>query len=633
MPDFLVASRRGETTHSRRLRLVLAGCLALLSAAAPPAAAVGPPSDRVLYEDGHDGRMLLGGEWLHRLDTADQGLALGFATDPSTDGWRPVRVPHVWNAGDDSPESQRGTVGWYRRDFTLPRDRRSGNFKLRFESINYRATVFLNGREIGSHETAKIPFELPASGLDRDGVNRLVIRVDSRRSDTDLPPMRDSELTGLPGGGWWNYGGLTREVYLTRFDEVDIEDLLVRPELECPSCDADVLVRARLHNPGRVRRKVRFSARVGGMSIDPKVVTVSAGRSRMVSARVTIRNPRLWQLSRPSLYTARAEVSRSGRTLAGWTTRVGVRSFRVDEGGRLLLNGRPVRLRGASIHEDDPAVGSALSPGKREAIFKDLRDLGANFTRAHYPLHPHFLEMADEEGVLVWDQIPFYRLREETIQIRSVRDKGLRYLRDTVRRDQNHASVLAFSVANELSREPGPGQTAYLAAAVRLLEREDPTRLTAVDIAGYPSVRLVRPYRQFDALGTNAYFGWYPGPHGSVLNREVLGPYLDQLHEYYPRQALFVTEFGAEANREGPADEKGTFAFQADLIDYHLRIYDRKRAFLNGALAWILRDFKVRPGWDGYNDKPTPPYNKKGLIDQRGNRKPAFEVARRNFRR
>jgi beta-glucuronidase len=621
----------GDPFSRSCLRLLVAGCLALLALPAPAGAADGL-SDKPLYRDGQEGRLLVGGTWLFRRDAEDQGLAAGFATNPAKDGWSEIRVPFAWNAGDDSPESQRGGVAWYRKDFRVPAELRGRSFVVRFESVNYRATVFLNGRELGSHEGASIPFELPASGLDRTGVNRLVVRTDSRRSDTDLPPMSDSEVTGLPGGGWWNYGGLLREVYLRSFDSVDVEQLLARPQLDCRSCDAGVLVRATLRNATRRRVKVRFEARVGGQAIEPRTVSIAGGRTREVRAKLTLRDPKLWELGRPYLYPVRAEVSRKGRTLSAYSTHVGVRSFDVDPTGRLLLNDRRVRLRGASLHEDDPAVGAALTPRKLAALFADLEALGANFTRAHYPLNPQLLEMADRRGVLVWDQVPLYRIRESTMVLRSVRDKGVRYLRDTIARDQNHASVLAFSVANELSRTPGPGQTAYLAAAVKVIEREDPTRLTAIDIAGYPSVRLVRQYRQFDALGTNAYFGWYPGPSGSVLNREVLGPYLDQLHEYYPRQGLFVTEFGAEANRDGPADEKGTFAYQSGLVAYHLGVYDSK-SFINGALVWLLRDFKVRPGWDGYNDKPEPPYNKKGLIDQRGVRKPAFFVAARNFKR
>ena len=208
--------------------------------------------------------------------------------------------------------------------------------------------------------------------------------------------------------------------------------------------------------------------------------------------------------------------------------------------------------------------------------------------------------------------------------------KGLAYLESMIRRDSNHPSVIAWSVANELPREPGPGQLKYGKAAVRRAHALDPTRLAAIDIAGYPSVRLVSLYREFDALGTNSYFGWYPGPSGSVLNRAVLGPYLDQLHEYYPSKAIFVTEFGAEANRDGPATEKGTFGYQTEFTRYHLETYDSK-PWLSGAIAWILQDFKVRPGWEGGNANPSPPYNKKGLVDENGVRKPVFAEAKRMF--
>ena len=610
--------------------------VALLAAAAlagvAPAHAADTPRDTVLYEDGHVGRQLLGGDWLLRLDPEDQGLAQGFQNQVTTDGWRTVTVPNAWNAGDDSPESQRGTVAWYRKDFQLAEGRRSGSFRFRFESVNYRATVWLNGRLVGSHEGAYVPFEVPARAISRTGVNRLVVRVDSRRSDTDVPPMRESEVTGLPGGGWWNYGGLLREVYLRRYDRVDLEQLHVRPELACARCDARVLITARLRNDPGGRRKARLRVSIGGRRVESRPVSLPSGRTREVTEAVTIENPRLWSTSRPALYGVRAEVTASGRTLSAQRTHVGIRRIEVDENGRVLLNGRRIVFRGASLHEDHPQLGAALTPGVRRRIFADLLRLNANVTRAHYPLHPHFLELADRHGVMVWDQIPVYRMRETLLAQRSVRAKGLDHVEAMVRRDWNHPSVLAWSIGNELARDVEPGQERYIRDALARIERLDGTRLSAIDVAGYPSVRLRPIYRLFDALGVNSYFGWYPGPVGSVLNREVLGPYLDQLHAYYRRQALFVTEFGAEANRDGPVDEKGSFAFQTELLRYHLSVYD-SRPFVNGAIAWVLQDFKVRPGWDGYNRKPSPPFNKKGLVDEGFGRKPAFEVVARAFRR
>jgi beta-glucuronidase len=622
---------------SRPATRLLLACLAGLAAAATAAAPAGAaprsaqaPSDKLLYQDGHSGRFLLDGTWYFRLDPADQGLAQGLPRQTSLLGWSPVQVPHAWNATDLSDASQRGTVGWYRRDFRLPSGSRRLSWVLRFESVNYRTTVFLNGRQIGRNAGAYVPFEVPASTVKRGGVNRLVIRVDNRRTDTDLPPAREQD-DGTPGGGWWNYGGLLREVYLRRFDRVDIQNLLARPLLPCRSCDATVLVRATLANPGGGRKKVRLRATVGGALVRFPEATIGSRGTRVVQGRVKIRDPRLWEPGNPELYRVRAVATINNRAVSSYATHIGIRSFKVNGRGRLLLNGRPLMMRGASIHEDNPEVGAALSSGQRDLTWSLLRELGATITRAHYPLHPQFLEAADRDGILVWDQIPFYRLLEETIKLKSVRDKGLSYLRDTILRDQNHASVLTWSIANELPSRPTFGQERYIAAASRLIRQMDPTRLSAIDIAGYPQVPPIGVFRQLDAIGVNSYFGWYPGPGGTVGERTGLAPYLDQVHDFYPGQAVFVTEFGAEANRSGAIDEKGTFEFQRDLMQFHISTYDTK-PFVNGAIAWILRDFRVRPGWDGGNPKPSPPVNAKGLTDEFGVKKPAFDETRRLYR-
>jgi hypothetical protein len=332
--------------------------------------------------------------------------------------------------------------------------------------------------------------------------------------------------------------------------------------------------------------------------------------------------------------------SLGGRAAASYETHVGIRSLRVNRQGRMLLNGRPVALRGAAMHEDVPGVGAALRPEHRVQNFALLQELGATITRSHYPLHPHTLEMADRAGVLVWDEIPFTRegfafasgdqlKADAALRLRTVRQKGLRFLEAMIRRDQNHPSVYAWSIGNEFESRPGPAQQRYIRAATRTVDRLDPTRLSALAIAGYPQLPAFRIYRELDALGYNLYFGWYVGTAGGLTERDRLAPFLDQLHRYYPSKALFVTEFGAEANRPGPIDEKGSFAFQSDLLEHHLDAYDSK-PFLNGAIVWILRDFRVQPGWKGGNPKPEPPWNHKGLVDRNGNRKPAFaEVARR----
>ena len=164
--------------------------------------------------------------------------------------------------------------------------------------------------------------------------------------------------------------------------------------------------------------------------------------------------------------------------------------------------------------------------------------------------------------------------------------------------------MLLWSIANELSSRPGPTQASYIKNAVRQAKALDPSRPVGLAVAGYPAVGCQnKAYAPLDVIGINEYFGWYPGPQGSIFDRTRLSAYLDQLRACYPRQALMITEFGAEANRDGPVEEKGTWAFQQDFVNFHLGVYAQK-PWLSGALYWALNEFRVRPAWEGGNPRP-----------------------------
>ena len=614
-------------------RVFLAICTAaVLAAWASPALAqtITTPAPGGLYASGHTGRYMLDGPWFFRLDRAGVGQSRGYArASQSLTGWTQVSVPFAWNATDESPTSMRGTIGWYRKDFRVPRVSKGSSWIVRFESVNYRSSVYLNGHLLGRHEGGYIPFEYDLSRYLERGTNSLVVRADSRRNLETLPVLKTLS-NGLPSGGWWNYGGILREVYLRRVNKVDLQELLARPLLPCRSCAASVLVRATVRNMTSKKQKVSVRASVGSQRAHLPSVTLAPHQTREIATKVGIRSPRLWEPGSPELYQVSAAAVVGGREGSGWSAQIGIRSIRVNRSGRVLLNGLPVTLRGASFHEEELSVGAALTPQMRSAIWQTLRGIDATFTRAHYPLHPWFLEQADRDGILVWDQIPMYQTPNSITAKSAVRAKALRYLAATVERDENHPSVLAWAIGNEMPTRVGSGQQRYIRDAATMLHRIDPTRLRALDYAGYPSALPSSTYHVLDALGVNCYFGWYPGPGGQIDDRALLGPFLDQVHRYYPSKALFVTEFGAEANRVGPIDEKGTYSFQRQLVEDHLATYD-SRPFVNGALVWALRDFRVRPDWDGGNPKPMSPLNQKGIADQNGNPKPAYAAVKRMF--
>jgi beta-glucuronidase len=172
---------------------------------------------------------------------------------------------------------------------------------------------------------------------------------------------------------------------------------------------------------------------------------------------------------------------------------------------------------------------------------------------------------------------------------------------------------------------------AYIKDATTAIKRLDNSRPIALAINGYPGAGCQPGYKSLQVLGLNEYFGWYVGPDGQIADQSLLSEFLDQMRRCYPGKALFVTEFGAEANRSGPREEKGSFEFQQDFINFHLNVMNSK-PWLSGALYWALQEFKVRPNWDGGNPRPNSPLHEKGVITYNGAFKPGYYDLQAQFR-
>jgi beta-glucuronidase len=612
-----------------RLRGAVLLLVLTVLAGAAPAHAASPPSHKTLYADGPQGRYVLYGTWLFRIDTAGVGLSRHWERGRSTAGWKRVTVPNVWNLGDASNASMIGGVGWYRRDFTLPSSSSALEWAVRFESVNYRAKVWLNGHIVGDNTGAFVPFEFRLNTLKRKGVNRLVVRVDSRHGTTDFP-VGGLTSTGTPTGGWWNYSGIQREVYLQRIDTLAWGDVQVRPVLPCSRCAARIDAQVSLVNATGRAQRVSVTGTYGGRALRLGTKWIAAEDGQTFTGRLRIAHPLLWSPASPHLYPVHLTVRAHARQVAGYDLHSGIRSIKVVN-GRLMLNGSYLNLRGVGLHEDSKAQGFAIDDARRAELLKAAKDLGATVIRTHYPLAPYTHELADRLGLFIWSEIPVYHVSSIGLAHRSVRDAAVRLLTRNIETNQNHPSVLLWSIGNELPSRPTQSQRIYIRDAVRTAHRLDPTRPVGLAYAGYTSVGCQPAYAPLDVLGVNDYFGWYVGPGGQIFDRTKLPAYLDSVRACYPRQAIFVTEFGAEANRDGPPEEKGSYAYQQDFVNYHLGVFATK-PWLSGALYWALNEFWVRPGWDGGDPRPQPPVFQKGLISYDGVRKPAFADVQRWYR-
>ena len=587
-------------------------------------------------QDGPGGRYQIGGEWLFRRDTADEGVLRRFYNQKGRGGWSSVTVPHAWNAQDESFESMAGDIVWYRKDFRLPSNSKALDWIVRFQNVRYHAEVWLNGRPIGEHHGAYLPWELKLNGL-RKGVNRLVLRVDNRRFEDDLPPAQFDEMQQLPAGGWWNYGGMLGEAYLRRVNRVDMEEVEVRPTLPCRNCSARVDFRVKLRNHHNRAQRVRVTGTYGGQRFSLSTKRVAPGRFVEARGRITVANPRLWSPPDPQLYDVKLTAAAGDtmgrgarmRKAGDYSLKSGIRSLRVVN-GHLLLNDQPTNMRGVFLHEDDYTKGSALGNSERENIINQVRMLGATMVRSHYPMHPQMHELADRLGVFVWSEVPVFQVPADLLRRADLRANARDMLTTNVLTNQNHPSVLTWSVSNELRPEPGSVERSYYRESSKLLRRLDPTRPISTVVAGYLDHECQSSFSYFDLLGFNSYFGWYPGRQASIADRENLSPFLDMIRGCYPQQALMVTEHGAEANREGPEEERGTYGFQREFYDYHNSVYATK-PWLSGVIG-TLRAFRVRPGWEGGNPRASNNWHEKGVLDFFDNPKPSYEVVQRWFR-
>jgi hypothetical protein len=567
--------------------------------------------------------------WQYLADPHNIGLADNWAHGGATTfPWAPVTIPNTFNP-TISAAADLGSVGWYRISFRGPPPASGRGWDVSFEESRRVTDAWLNGHYLGHNDDAYAPFSFRASSLRPGAINHLIVRVDNRL------------LPGHVAQDWWNYGGIVRPVTLEPVGRIELENLGVMPQLGCHFSCGDLLVVGTLVNHSPASLSPSLAVRVtspGGAATSTLegAGDIAPGDSRQISFRVPVRGPLdLWGPGHPYLYGVSVATQAENRVEQINRLQVGMRSVHVSR-GVLYLNGRRLWLHGASIVDDAPGHGAALTSADIDSTVAELKALGANITRAHYLLSNAMLDKLDQAGILVWDQPPVYHY-DSVLASAAGRQGALRMLEKTIVAARSHPSVVINSLGNELSPTPSttPGTLSYLRQAIPLARRLDPTAPVALDIYCYPGYPAQPIYTKLDVLGINDYFGWYPGvPGHSTASFAALTPFLTLQHERYPRQALVVSEFGSEALYNGPAQVKGTYQFQSDYVRSTVDTLDTL-PFMNGSIYWTLREFEVRLGWTGglppAAADPTSGLTYKALITYGGVDKPAFSVARQMF--
>jgi hypothetical protein len=565
--------------------------------------------------------------WGYRADPGNRGVRAGWARG----GWRgkPVLVPYSPNAraisGPAGARGYAGSVGWFARRIDAPL---AGVYAIAFESAQYRATVYVDGRRVREHVGAYEPFTARPK-LAR-GRHAVVVRVDWR------DPV--AQATAGWARGWFNYGGLNRPVTLERLGRTELSRLTLRTKLVGGDrARVGITVRARNRSAAARTLHLRGALRHGDTTIplDFGGYRVGAGGSRTMRVAATIDAPALWSPANPQRYDLR--IDDPGE--ATLQRRVGLREISWGADG-LRLNGRPLVLRGAALPPDARGRGDALTPGDEARLVADLRAVGANATRSQLPLSQSMLERLDAAGVLVWQVVgpwePAGRWRADTpAKIAAARARALR----TVEAQQAHPAILAWTLANEVSGEGQLGERAYIAQTTPRLHAVDPTRPVAVDLWGSRLTRVGgAPFSGLDALGMTDYVGWYDDAGLDAAGQAaVTQQRLRRLRALFPYKPLVMTELGAAGSDRSAPSAFGGRRFQADLLARRIRAL-RDDPALSGTIVWSLRDYALRPDFRGGSVlerrpglKLRPGLNEKGLYDYAGRPKPALAAVRRAF--
>jgi beta-glucuronidase len=508
-----------------------------------------------------------------------------------------MSVPGDWNSQNERLLFYEGTV-WYKKSFDYRKQDGTRVF-VYVGAANYLADVYLNGQKLGRHEGGFTPFNFEVTQLVRAKDNFLVVKVDNKRRRDAVPTLNTD---------WWNYGGLTRDVTLVEVPGTFIQDYFL--QLKKGTLD-EIAGWVRLGGPSGSQA---VTIEIPEANIKQTVTTDESGYGP-IHFKAVLQH---WSPDNPKLYRV---ILSSG--VDSVSEQVGFRSLEA-RGPDIIVNGKPIFLRGISIHEESPLRGGrAFSDADARMLLGWAKELGCNFVRlAHYPHNEYMTRLADEMGIMVWSEIPVYWtiLWDNPETFANARNQ----LGEMIARDKNKASVILWSVANETP--VSQARTQFLKGLIDQARSLDPTRLlTAANERHYadPNTQLVDdPLGEYlDVLGCNEYLGWYDGPPEKA-DRLTWKVALDK--------PLIISEFGGDAlfGLHGNKGARWTEEYQKDVYEHQITML-RKIPSLRGMSPWILTDFRSpRRPLPGIQDF----YNRKGLLSSRGERKQAFYVLQNFYR-
>jgi beta-galactosidase len=559
--------------------------------------------------------------------------------------WKTANLPHCFNGLDscDPDNSYYRGQGWYRTRLPLRNPFPDGRTILHFQGAGQTTSLWIGSTLIGTHKGGYDEFSFD--------ITEAVQRLTPSGSSEDIPvavccdnsPDHDRVPSEL--SDFCLYGGLFRHVNLIYLPAVALDAVHILPTVAMDG-SAQVAVQARFYNPSGQTAPCAISVEVmdaSGRSVYQSSQTIAAGKDFVRLDEFRVAAPDLWSPESPHLYRCRVTL----RCPAGETRvdeRFGIRHFEFVEHGPFKLNGKRVLLRGTQRHADHAGVAAAMSDELVRQEMRMIREMGANFIRlAHYQQDRLVLDLCDELGLLVWEEVPWCRagVGNEAFQ-----NNAREMLAHMIDQHYNHPSIILWGLGNEddwPNEYPVFDQQAIRAFMIQMRDLAhllDSSRLTsfrrcdfACDIPDVYSPSIwagwyrgsYREYEQsLDAWrsrvkrfihmewGAESHAGRHSEDPDAVLRKVPTGAGTDERDLDY-----LNTGGGIRVSRDGDWSE----TYACDLFDWHLKTQE-KMDWLTGSAQWIFKDF-ASPLRDG---NPLPRVNQKGVVERDLARKESYYV-------
>ena len=537
----------------------------------------------------------------------------GENTDNSN--WKPVNIPHTWNAEDvmDDEKGYFRGVCWYEKTIYIPVDWKSKNIYIHFEGASQLAEVFVNGTAVGKHIGGYLAFNFNITEQVKEGENTIRVRLDNSHNP-DIAPL---------GGDFSVYGGIYRDVYLVAVDKnhFDMDNyatsgvFISTPEVSKNS--ANVLIKGKIDAVDKVKVRSVILNKEGKEVVRKESTPKKDGTFEVEINKIS--NPELWSPETPNLYTVINTLvdAKSGKAYDEVTNPLGFRWFSFDAEKGFFLNGEPYKIMGVSRHQDFKGLGYALPDVLHINDVEYTKQMGGNFLRvSHYPQDPAILEACDRLGILAAVETPGNnQVTENEAYALNMLDSQ----REMIRQNYNHPSVILWSYMNEvliqpLQKDKTPEREKYWKnvhdVAVRmenLCRTEDPSRYTMVAFHGdynlYKKVGLIDIPQ---VAGWNLYQGWYSGEFKDFEKFVV------RFHQDYPNIPFVITEYGADSDYRLHNFNPTRFDKTQEYTNMYHEAYIEtimKYPYIAGGIVWNLVEFV-----NENREEVVPHVNNKGLM-------------------